>query len=425
MKRTHTSRIKKALTLLKDLPGNRALVLSSNPSAIRSRDTHFPYRQNSDLYYFTGSHHQELVLVLRPHAKSPVTLVAPAEDATKRMWEGSQPSVAALAKELGAESVVAQSPISATRSLLRGIETAYLPSVAGSVGAALREELATKTSHALRGLPSTVIEAERLTSQLRCIKDAGEIKLIQEAAELTSAALIHTAQYIRRGIRERDIAVMLDYLYRLHDAEPSFNTIVASGRSAAVLHYHALNRTLKNGELLLIDTGCERDMYASDVSRTIPVGDISPQLEDLYEVVRSAQAIAIAAVRPGIHIRDVHKAAAKELTRGLVWLGVLRGKVAQLVKNAAYKPWFPHGIGHSLGIDVHDVAPEAGDQLGVLRPGMVITIEPGLYFAKPVAKIPACGIRIEDDVLVTNRGREVLTEGVFPKELDEVRAITQ
>jgi Xaa-Pro aminopeptidase len=289
------------------------------------------------------------------------------------------------------------------------------------VSGEIRRELGSLSALHLRNLPSRVGDAELFLATLRCIKDSHEVAAIREAAKLTSATLIHAAQYIRRGMREREVAALIDYFYRSNGAEPSFGTIVATGKSAATLHYRALDRTLRAGELVLIDTGCELDMYACDVSRTIPVeGEVAPELEAVYSAVVSAQHAAIKTVRAGVHISAVYKAAAVELTHGLKELGVLRGKVSQLVAKGAFKPWFPHGIGHSLGIDVHDVSPNPSERLGVLQPGMVITIEPGLYFSQKTAHVPACGVRIEDDVLVTSRGCAILTEGVFPTDLEQV-----
>lgn len=426
MKQTYRKRIKRALSLLKDAPTSQALVISSNPAATRSRDTHFPYRQNSDLFYLTGTSHQALTLVLRPHAKEQVVIVAPPEDPVKKVWDGSQPSTKLLARELGAAQILSKDALTTVRQLLKGADVAFLQSVPGTVSANLRKEFAERSPHSMRGLPGVVVEAERLTSRLRCVKDNSEVQLIRKAADLTSASLLHAAQFIRPGMKERELAVLIEYLYRLHNAEPAFNTIVAAGASAATLHYHQLSRSLRKGELLLIDTGCELDMYACDVSRTIPVSsETSAPLEAVYECVLNAQEAAIKAVKPGVRMADVHSIAARELTYGLTQLGVLRGNPRDLLKKGAYKPYFPHGIGHSLGIDVHDVGPGPSDSLGVLEKGMVITIEPGLYFNKPVGKIPACGVRIEDDVLVTSGGCEVLTAGVFPKRLEEIRNIVE
>jgi Xaa-Pro aminopeptidase len=426
MQEIHRKRIKKALSLLRSAPTSQTLVISSNPAATRSRDTHFPYRQNSDLFYLTGTSHQSLTLVLRPHAKEQIVLVAPPEDPLKKVWDGSQPSPKALARSLGASEVLSKDVHTAVRNLVRGSEVAFLQSIPGTVSADLRKEFATRSPHSMRGLPASVVEAERLTSRLRCVKDATEINLIRKAADLTSAALLHAAQFIRPGMKERELAVLIEYLYRLHNAEPAFNTIVATGPSAATLHYHQLGRTLRKGELLLIDTGCELGMYACDVSRTIPVSSDTPAaLVAVYDCVLRAQEAAIRAVNPGVSMSEVHAVAARELTYGLKELGVLRGNPRDLLKKGAYKPYFPHGIGHSLGIDVHDVGPGANDSLGVLEKGMVVTIEPGLYFSKPAGKIPACGVRIEDDVLVTARGCDVLTAGVFPKRFDEMRNIVE
>jgi Xaa-Pro aminopeptidase len=421
MANIYSLRIQKALKILKESGSSEALVLSSAPAAIRTRDIHYPYRQNSDLFYFTGSHHQELQLVLRPQAKEKVVLIAPKPDPVKIVWEGAHPSLKPLARALGASLHLSANPLAAVRDLLRGSEVAYLQSSAGTVSGELRREFSTLSSLALRNLPSRTGDAETLVARLRCIKDKTEISAIQEAARLTSATLLYIAQYIRRGVGEREIAALIEYLYRSKGAEPAFGSIVASGKSAATLHYHALNRSLRAGELVLIDTGCELDMYACDVSRTIPVdGEITPELEAVYNIVLSAQRAAIKKVRPGAHISTVYKAAATELTRGLKELGVLKGKVSNLVAKGAFRPWFPHGIGHSLGIDVHDVSPNPSERLGVLEPGMVITIEPGLYFSERIGHVPACGVRIEDDVLVTARGHTVLTEGVFPTDLEQV-----
>lgn len=416
------SRIKRASRLLSQSDSAEALLASSAPLQVCSRDSHYPFRQNSDLFYFTGSLHQDLHLVLRPASKDPVVLVAPPHDRVKALWEGESPKPSRLASELRAKLILSKNPLDTVRDLLKGIHTAYLPSNPGSLGVALRQELATRHSISLRGLPFRIIEAEYLTSRLRAFKDSFEVRAIKEAASVTSATLLHVAQFIRSGVREAELAALIDYLYRLHGGSSAFGTIVATGPSASILHYHELKRSLRNGELLLIDTGCQLNMYSSDISRTIPVGGRpSPVITVLYESVLRAQEAAIGCIKPGVMIAKVYTAAAEELTRGLKELGVLKGSVSELVKKGAFKPWFPHGIGHSLGIDVHDVTPdEPKARLDILQPGMVITIEPGLYFNKGTGGIPACGVRIEDDVLVTEKGYSILSEGGFPKELDQV-----
>jgi Xaa-Pro aminopeptidase len=264
-----------------------------------------------------------------------------------------------------------------------------------------------------------LVDAEQFTARLRLFKDPSEVAKIKEAAEITGGALQNVLPLIEAGVAEREIGAFIEYFYKVHGAEPAFGTIVASGASAATLHYRSLSRKLKKGELLLIDTGAELDMYASDITRMIPVGGTtSLELRDLHDIVLRAQLIAIKKVRPGVRMVDVYNAAAKELVYGLKYLGILKGNVSQLLKKGAFKPYFPHGIGHPLGIDVHDATPTG--QESILEKGMVITIEPGLYFPKPTGPLPACGVRIEDDVLVTSRGHEVLTATAFTKDLNEL-----
>jgi Xaa-Pro aminopeptidase len=424
MKTPYAARIKKALALLARSGEKEALVISSNPHCTRSRDTHFPFRQNSDLYYFTGSYAEEATLVLNPHAKSPIIIIAPPKDPIKKVWDGEQVNLKPLAKSLSAELVITKDPLKALLGAVRGVEKAYLQSIQGTASAALKTELSGRSAIALRGLPSNLAEVERFTGQLRLYKDPSEVELIKAASELTSDALFAVLPFVRSGASERQIGAFIEGFYRAAGAEPAFGTIVGTGRSAATLHYRALKRTLRNGDLVLIDTGAEREMYASDVTRTLPVGDsLDPALRYLYETVLRAQEHAIAKIKPGVLVSDVYKAAAEELTYGLKELGILKGKLSALMAKAAYRPWFPHGIGHSLGIDVHDVGPSSADRVEKLEAGMVMTIEPGLYFSKPTGPLPACGVRIEDDVLVTRSGHKVLTEDVFPKELDEVMGL--
>jgi Xaa-Pro aminopeptidase len=422
MNNQNVARIKKALALLKGAPRKETLVVSSNPGAIRSRDTHYPYRPNSDLYYFTGSSAEDLSLVLRPHAEDPVVLLAPPEDNVKNLWDGTPVAVKPLARALKARLITTTEPTRQIVGLLRGSDAAYLQSIPGTVSAAVKHDLSTRRSVSLRGLPGALMEAEHFTGRMRLLKDSAEVIFIKKAAAVTGGALQNALPLVQAGVQEREIAAFIEYFYRVHGAEPAFNSIVASGVSAATLHYRSLSRRLKKGELLMIDTGAELDMYASDITRMIPVGGvISPALRDLHDIVLRAQLVAIKKIRPGIPLTDIYNAAARELVHGLKYLGILKGDVSSLIKKGAHKHYFPHGVGHSLGIDVHDATP-AGQE-AVLQKGMVITIEPGLYFQRPTGALPACGVRIEDDILVTSRGHEILTEGAFTKDLDQLASL--
>lgn len=418
-------RIKQALALLKSEKSHTGLVVSSNPLRVRSRDTHFPFRQNSDLFYLTGSYAHDLTLVLLPHARDPITLLAPPVDAVTRLWEGAQPDPAPLAAALSAKLVVTRDPLRTLLTLVRGTQTLYTHSDPLTPSGQLKATLAGYSSTQLRAAPTALVDAEQLTGPLRLYKDQHEVQLIRAAAHLTGSALTEMLpRLVHPGVTEQMIAAGIEYCYRAQGGEPAFGTIVAAGRSAATLHYRALSRTLHNGELLLIDTGAELNMYAADVTRTVPVGErLQPELVTVYESVLAAQRAALKAAKPGVAIRTVYDAAAAELTRGLRELKVLRGNLTQLLKKSAYRPWFPHGIGHSLGIDVHDVGPTPHERLTTLEPGMVVTIEPGLYFSRPAGKVPACGVRIEDDILITSKGCENLTEDLFPRELGAVREL--
>jgi Xaa-Pro aminopeptidase len=419
MKQTFAARVRRALEILKKNNEPAALVVSSNPQQIRSRDTHYPFRQNSDFFYFTGSLCQDVSLVLNPHSKTPILFITPPKDDLKVVWEGAQPSLKPVVKELRATVVATKDPVKALLQAVRGVKTAYLQSGIGNASSELKRELSLRSRTELRTLPTTVVDSDQLTATLRLYKEPVEVEQIRTAADITSDALLNALPLVRSGVSEREIAAFLDYFYAVNESTAAFNAIVATGRSAATLHYHALNKTLKQGELLLIDTGAEYNMYAADISRTIPVNGVcAPELRDLYEVVLRAQLKAIQAVRPGVTVQKVYDVAANELIYGLRYFGILKGSQAQIKKKGTFKKYFPHGIGHSLGIDVHDVSTGPNDRVAVLEKGMVVTIEPGLYFSQPTGPLPACGVRIEDDILVTARGHEVLTSNSLTKDFD-------
>jgi Xaa-Pro aminopeptidase len=420
------SRIKAAISLLNESKTNQALVISSNPTAHRSADQCYPYRGNSDLFYFTGICAPDTTLVIRNYSKPAAVLIIPPVDPIRKVWEGAPVDPRPLAKSAGVAVSVSKRHTQTVLELLAGADHAYTQAIRGTTSSVVRQDLSNRSVDQLGKLPATFSELEKFTAHLRLYKEPSEIEAIVRAAYVTGDALQSAFPYIKPGATERDIGAFIDYYYRCAGGEPAFGTIVAAGRSAATLHYHTLSRTIRRGELVLIDTGVELDMYAADITRTIPVGGvISPVLRTLYEAVLSAQRAAISKVKDGVLIKEVYTAAATELTIGLKEVGVLKGPTSALMKKEAFKPYFPHGIGHSLGIDVHDVGSLRGNQGARLKAGMVFTVEPGLYFSKGVGKVAPCGIRIEDDVLVTKAGSAVLTESAFPKELAELLAQTE
>lgn len=425
MSHNFKQRVQRVLATLKRSDGSNALILSSNPLMTRSADQHYPYRANSDLYYLTGCTEENVTLVIRDKATPHVILVVPEENATKVLWEGPSPSLAPVAKQIGATIIRSKDPRKSVSELLRDVRCVFTQSVPGTLSNTIRQELARRPGETPRHAPVAIANADTIISELRLIKAKSEIDAIADAGAVTAEVFHSIVPLITPGTKEREIATVIDCYYRMSGGEPSFRPIVATGASAATLHYHAHTRTLRKGDLLLVDTGIELGMYASDITRTIPVGPISQAQTTLYEAVLSAQKAAFRKVKNNSLIRDVYLAAAREITLGLKETGVLKGSLSSLIKKEAFKPYFPHGIGHSLGIDVHDVGGLRGNQEARLKTGMVFTIEPGVYLAKPTKHLPALGIRIEDDIVVEKNGCTILTEHAFPKELHDVQELLE
>lgn len=416
MTHNYRARIQKVLATLKTSGTHQALVVSSNPSAIKSADQHHTYRANSDLFYLTGITAPDVTLVVRTSESPNVIIVAPTKDPVRILWEGPQPSLKGFATKAGATLLLSKDVRKSVRELLRGTEVVYTQGFTGTVSASVRSEISRLTGEAPKNSPHTVGSAETFLAPLRLVKSASEIAAIREAGEVTGEVLHAVLPLLEPGSSEREVGALIDYYYRLCGGCPGFETIVAAGPSAATLHYHTLTRSIKDGDMVLIDTGIELGLYNADITRTIPVGTISEAQGVMYDSVLRAQYAAIKKVKHNALIRDIYLAAAKELTIGLKEVGILKGQLSTLVSKGAYKPYFPHGIGHSLGIDVHDVGGLRGNQEARLQKGMVFTIEPGLYLPKATKHLPACGVRIEDDVVVTASGCINLTEKVFPKE---------
>lgn len=418
MKHNYRQRIVAAIAQLRKFNRASALILSSAPLQLRSHDSNFPHRQDNYFYYLTGSTSQDLVLVIRHDTKRPL-LIAPPPDPVKRVWEGTTPRPQQLAASIGAELRVTREPLKEVRSALRSVEILlHQPSI--SQGRTLAEGVRSASLAGARDLPVLFGDVRSALSELRLFKSPQEVSEIRQAAAITADALHRTLPLMRPGAGESTVANTLEYFVRLNGAESAFPPIVAAGRSAAVLHYHQHSRKLHKGELLLIDYGAEWNLYSADISRTIPLGaPHTPLLRVLYDGVLDTQRELIRAVRPAVSLQTLQDIAARRLTETLKELGVLKGPLASLVKRKAYRPYFPHSFGHSLGLDTHDVGLHLRNGVPSLAKDMVFTIEPGLYFSKPIAKLPACGVRIEDDVLVTRRGCEVLTHH-FPKQFEEL-----
>jgi Xaa-Pro aminopeptidase len=278
--------------------------------------------------------------------------------------------------------------------------------------------------------PGEMRDLRGLLDQMRLTKDAHEIDHMRRAAEIASAGHARAMRACRPGMAEYELEAELSYEFRRRGADGhAYTPIVAGGINACILHYVENNRLLAGHSLVLIDAGCELAGYASDITRTFPVGGrFSPEQREVYEIVLAAQAAAIAAVRPGASFMAYHQAALRVLTQGLIDLKVISGSVDGAIESEAYKPWYMHRTGHWLGLDVHDVgdyrAGTADDDWVRLEPGMVLTVEPGLYF-RPAAPVPmhlhGIGVRIEDDVLVTAEGCTVYSNA--PRTVVEIEEV--
>jgi Xaa-Pro aminopeptidase len=285
-----------------------------------------------------------------------------------------------------------------------------------------------QTSRSGKHSPTEIIELEHCLNELRLFKSSQEIKNMRYAAEASAKAHIRAMQFTEPGKFEYEVEAELIHEFMKHGCRsPAYPSIVGGGENGCILHYIENNSKLKNNDLLLIDAGAEYQCYAADITRTFPVnGKFTPAQRELYQIVLDAQYAAIEAVKPGNHWNQPHEAAVQVLTEGLVKLGLLQGNVDQLIEDQAYREFYMHRTGHWLGMDVHDVGDYKIDSTWrLLEPGMVLTVEPGLYIRDPEhidKKWHFTGIRIEDDVLVTKEGHEVLSAAA-PKEIDDIEAL--
>jgi len=418
----HRKRIKQVQSRLREENHACAAIFSSGPEVLQSRDTHFPFRQDSDFYYLTGSHAKGLVLFFSNIDTKPI-LYSPTPDKQKIVWEGKGEEPSAIASALNIEHVQSKNIFGEILKKMQGKESLYFQNTPDTPAWRIARGLIEKPSYARGTFPASFQHTDLIMESLRLFKDKHEVALIRKAAKATGNGLHYIAKSIQPGLSERQVRDMLEYEFKKQDCSLAFNTIVASGPSAATLHYEKHDRKLGKEDLLLIDCGAAYKLYASDITRVLPVkGSFAGVRKEVYEIVLDAQLAALSKVKHRARIATVYNAAAKVLTEGLKELKVLKGSTEKLIKDKAFKPFFPHGIGHSLGLDTHDIGNFRGNTEAVLEKGMVFTIEPGLYFSKKTGKIPACGVRIEDDVLVTEKGCEILTAD-FPNATQEIESL--
>lgn len=426
--------IRRRRRLMQHMGRNAIAIVPAAREVVRSRDTHYLFRQDSDFAYLSGFPEPNAVLVLVPgRPQGEALLFCLDRDPAAETWHGRRYGPVRAAEAFGFDDAF---PVDDIDEILPGLMEGrerifYALGHDAEFDKHLMDWLAQLRNQRKKGVhpPGEIIDLRHALHEMRLFKEAAEIKLMKAAAKAAAAGHVRAMQACRPGLSELDIEAELQREFARHGARfPAYNSIVAGGENACILHYIENNMPLRSGDLLLIDAGAEYQWYASDITRTFPVnGRFTPLQREIYQWVLKAQYAAIREVRPGNTWNRIHEAAVKVLTQGLVELGVLKGKPAELIEKEAYRPYYMHKTGHWLGLDVHDVGDYQIDgQPRVLEPGMVLTVEPGLYFApdtKGLAKkFHGIGIRIEDDVLVTKTGHEVLTDGV-PKEPDEIEAL--
>jgi Xaa-Pro aminopeptidase len=410
-----------------------AALIASAPASVRNRDVEFPFRQDSDFHYLTGFDEPDAVAVLAPGRKQgEYILFCRKFDPEKAIWTGKHAGLEGARNAFGADEAF---PIDELDKVLPGLlenrERVYFPVGQDSnldrrVFAAVNDVRA-KVRTGVRA-PFEFVSIEHLLHEQRLIKTPHEIQLMQKAAVVSVLAHKRAMRACKPGKHEYEIEAELLHEFTRHGMRaPAYPCIVAGGQNACVLHYTENKDILRDGDLLLIDAGAEYENYAADITRTFPVnGTFTESQRSLYELVLEAQLEAIGRIRPGNRWNDPHDAAVHTLTKGLVKLGLLEGRVSELIKDGAYKKFYMHRTGHWLGMDVHDVGEYRVDgEWRVLEPGMVLTVEPGLYVAPDCRDVDpkwrGIGIRIEDDVLVTKDGCEILTAGL-PKTVEEIEA---
>ncbi|AKQ54306.1 aminopeptidase P N-terminal domain-containing protein [Bordetella hinzii] len=419
--------------------GGGVAVLATAPQAMRNRDADYPYRHDSDFYYLTGFIEPEAWLVLIAGASPRAVLFCRARNEAHEIWEGLRVGPEAAAARFGMDDA---HPVDSLDELLPEWLLDQPSLWLSQTASEATNKRIQAWMQAARGLgrsgarpPSALRDLNPLLADMRLVKDAAEIASMRRAARISAGAHARAMRHVRPGMREYELEAELLHEFRRHGAQGvAYNSIVASGANACILHYQAGDAELRDGELVLIDAGCEYDSYASDITRTFPVnGRYSGAQRALYDLTAAAQEAAAAATAPGRSWDDGHQAALRVLAQGMLDEKLLRGSLDGVLESGAYTRFYMHRTGHWLGLDVHDVgdyraaapSPGAARPWRTLEPGMMLTIEPGIYVRR-ADDVPArfwdIGIRIEDDALVTETGCELITRGV-PVDAREIEAL--
>jgi len=413
-------------------------IIPSSREITRSHDSHFRFRQDSDFFYLTGFDEPDSIAVLLPsHKKHPYMLFVRPRNKEREIWDGPRAGVDGAMQDYGADAAFQIEKFDKEiLKLLSGPAKLYYRFGVHSHLDSLILDYFNKSKIMGRKkefrAPHTIIDPATIVHEMRLIKTDEEIALMQRAADIAAEAHIEAMKKTKPGMNEFEVEAIVEYVFRRKGAGgPAYTSIIGGGANATILHYINNNAPLKDGDLLLIDAGCEYKGYASDITRTFPVnGKFTKAQREVYDVVLEVQKACVELTKPGVSNEDRQNTAIDLLTDGMLKLGLLKGNKKELIKKKEHMKFYMHGLGHYLGLDVHDLGSYYGGKDGIeprkFEPGMVLTVEPGLYIAPDVKDIPdkyrGIGIRIEDDVLVTENGQRVLTHKV-PKEADAIEAL--
>ncbi|HAF44373.1 MAG: Xaa-Pro aminopeptidase [Sideroxydans sp. GWF2_59_14] len=407
-------------------------VISTAPEMLRNADTHYDYRHDSHFHYLSGFAEPEAVLVLVAGDRMESILFCREKNAEREVWDGFRYGPDAAAQQFGFDAAYPIAQLDDKLAELMGNQpTLFYPLGADASWDArllrLREVVKAKARQGIRA-PAELRDVRDLLNEMRLLKDAHEQDIMRRAAAISCGAHRRAMRFTRPGMFEYEVEAELLHEFCRHGArQPAYTSIVAGGANACTLHYVGNDAPLKDGDLLLIDAGCELESYAADITRTFPVnGKFTPAQKDIYEIVLASQAAAIAAAKPGNLWVAPHDAALRVLAQGFIDLKLCQGSVESVLETESYKQFYMHRTGHWLGMDVHDVGEyKISEQWRPLQTGMTLTVEPGCYI-RPSDSVPKelwnIGIRIEDDVLITAQGNEVLTQDA-PKTVREIEEI--
>ena len=421
--------------LAQHIGSNSIAIIATRAEMYRNRDADYKYRADSSFYYLTGFAEPEAVAIIETFEEGEeysYSLFCRERNREMEIWNGYRAGIDGAIEIYDADEAYAIDLLDEEiiDKLLNKQRLYYRIGQNAEFDARVSQWIQKADAQQRRGAaaPAEVVQLDRIVDEMRLKKSAKEIELMQIASNISAEAHTRAMQSVKPEMMEYALEAELNYIFGKNGCVPAYNSIVGGGENACILHYVENNKPLKDGDLVLIDAACEYEFYASDITRTFPVnGKFSPEQKALYNIVLDAQLAAIDATRIGNHYKYPHEVAVKILTQGLVDLGLLSGNVNELVESEAFRQFFMHGTGHWLGMDVHDVgAYKHGEDWRAYEAGMVVTVEPGLYVAPDDETVDAkwrgIGIRIEDDVLVTENGPLVLTKNVV-KTVEEIEQL--